>query len=55
MKKLLFTMISKNTVNQLNHDFVINNEQLRTLAQEARSVIGKFSNLSIKWFLEERI
>ena len=40
---------SKNTVNQLNHDFAINNEQLRTLAQEAWSVIGKFSNLSIKW------
>ncbi|MDH3361937.1 MAG: reverse transcriptase-like protein [Nitrosopumilus sp.] len=40
---------SKNTVNQLNHDFVINNEQLRTIAQETRSVIGKFSNISIKW------
>ncbi len=24
---------SKNTVNQLNHEFAINNEQLRTLAQ----------------------
>lgn len=40
---------SKNTVNQLNHDFAINNEQLRILAQEAWSVIGKFSHLSIKW------
>ena len=36
-------------MNQLNHDFVINNGQRRTLAQEARSVIGKFSNISIKW------
>ena len=26
---------SKNTVNQLNHEFAINNEQLRALAQEA--------------------
>ena len=40
---------SKNTVNQLNHEFAINNEQLRTLAQEAWSIIGKFSNLSIEW------
>ena len=40
---------SKNTVNQLNHEFAINNEQLRDLAREAWSVIGKFSQLSIKW------
>jgi len=40
---------SKNTVNQLNHEFAINNEQLRSLAQEAWSIIGKFSNLSIVW------
>ena len=40
---------SKNTVNQLNHDFAINNEQLRTLAQEACSVMAKFSHLSIEW------
>ena len=40
---------SKNTVNQLNHVFAINNEKLRNLAQEAWSVIGKFSNLSIVW------
>ena len=26
---------SKNTVSQLNHEFAINNEQLRVLAQEA--------------------
>ena len=40
---------SKNTVNQLNHDFAINNEQLRNLAREAWGIIGKFSNLSIVW------
>jgi len=40
---------SKNTVNQLNHEFAINNEQLRDLARESWSIIGKFSNLSIVW------
>lgn len=40
---------SKNTVNQLNHEFAINNEQLRNLAREAWGLIGKFSNLSILW------
>ena len=40
---------SKNTVNQLNHEFAINNEQLRNLAREAWGIIGKFSNLSIQW------
>jgi ribonuclease HI len=40
---------SKNTVNQLNHEFAINNEQLRNLAREAWSIMGKFSNLSIVW------
>ena len=40
---------SKNTVNQLNHEFAINNEQLRNLAQESWSLIGKFSNLTIIW------
>jgi len=40
---------SRNTVNQLNHEFAINNEQLRALAQEAWSIIGKFSNISIVW------
>ena len=40
---------SKNTVNQLNHEFAINNEQLRDLAREAWNVMGKFSNLSIAW------
>jgi ribonuclease HI len=40
---------SKNTVNQLNHEFAINNEELRNLAREAWEIIGKFSNLSIQW------
>ena len=40
---------SKNTVNQLNHEFAINNEQLRNLAREAWGIIAKFSNLSIKF------
>ncbi|WP_299290794.1 reverse transcriptase-like protein [Nitrosopumilus sp.] len=40
---------SKNTVNQLNHEFAINNEQLRNLAREAWAIIGKFSNLTITW------
>ena len=40
---------SKNTVNQLNHEFAINNEALRNLAREAWGIIGKFSNLSIVW------
>ncbi len=40
---------SKNTVNQLNHEFAINNEQLRNFARESWSIIAKFSNLSIVW------
>lgn len=40
---------SKNTVNQLNHEFAINNEQLRDLARQAWNVMGKFSDLSIIW------
>lgn len=40
---------SKNTVNQLNHEYAINNEQLRNLAQEAWLLIGKFSDLSLVW------
>ncbi len=40
---------SKNTISQLNHEFAINNEQLRLLAQEAWSLIGKFSNLTLTW------
>jgi len=40
---------SKNTVNQLNHEFAINNERLRELAQESWSIIGKFPNLTLSW------
>ena len=40
---------SKNTVNQLNHEFAINSEQLRALAQEAWPIIEKFSNLTLTW------
>ncbi len=40
---------SKNTVYQLNHEFAINNEQLRALAREAWNNIGKFSNLTLTW------
>jgi ribonuclease HI len=40
---------SKNTVSQLNHEYAINNDQLRTLAREAWDLIGKYTNLKIKW------
>jgi len=40
---------SKNTVSQLNHEYAINNEQLRSLAREAWELIPKFANLKIKW------
>ncbi len=40
---------SKNTVNQLNHEYAINNEKLKELAREAWPIIAKFSNLKIKW------
>ena len=40
---------SKNTVNQLNHEFAINNEQLRALAQKSWLLIPKISKLKIKW------
>ena len=46
---------SKNIVNQLNHEFAINNEYLRNLAPEAWVIIAKFSTISIIWFLEKRI
>tara|TARA_B100000029_G_scaffold386701_1_gene382575 strand:- start:79 stop:435 length:357 start_codon:yes stop_codon:yes gene_type:complete len=44
---------SKNTVNQLNHEFAINNEQLRIFAREAWQLMAKFSNLKIKWVPRE--
>lgn len=40
---------SKNTVLQLNHEYAINNDQLRSLAREAWDLIAKFSNLKINW------
>lgn len=40
---------SKNTVSQLNHEYAINSPELRTLAMEAWNLIGKYSNLKIKW------
>ena len=40
---------SKNTVSQLNHEYAINNSQLRTLAMEAWQLLGKYQNLKIKW------
>lgn len=40
---------SKNTISQLNHEFAINSEQLRVLAQEAWLIMGKFSNLTLTW------
>ena len=48
-EEILIYSDSKNTVNQLNHEFAINNDQLRILAQEAWSIMGKISHLSIKW------
>ena len=40
---------SKNTVNQLNHEYAINNERLRDLAREAWLIIGKIPKLTILW------
>jgi len=40
---------SKNTVNQLNHEFAINNDELRSLAREAWSLIANYSNLTLTW------
>ena len=40
---------SKNTVAQLNHEYAINSDQLRTLAMEAWGLMNKFTNLKIKW------
>ncbi len=40
---------SKNTVSQLNHEFAINNSQLRLLAMEAWTLIGRHKNLKITW------
>ena len=44
---------SKNTVNQLNHEFAINNERLRSLAREAWGIMAGFSSLDIVWVPRE--
>jgi ribonuclease HI len=40
---------SKNTVSQLNHEYAINNEQLRELARQAWALIAKISDIKIVW------
>ncbi len=40
---------SKNTVAQLNHEYAINNADLRDLAMEAWNLMAKYSNLQIRW------
>ena len=40
---------SKNTVSQLNHEFAINNDQLRNLARDTWDLMAKFPNLEINW------
>ncbi|MDC8453537.1 MAG: reverse transcriptase-like protein [Candidatus Nitrosotalea sp.] len=40
---------SKNTVSQLNHEYAINNDQLRILAREAWELMTKLPNLKIAW------
>ncbi len=47
--KIIIFSDSKNTVNQLNHEFAINNEQLRILAQESWLLIPKIPELKIMW------
>ena len=47
--KIIIFSDSKNTVNQLNHEFAINNEQLRILAQESWLLMPKIPELKIKW------
>ena len=49
LDKITIFSDSKNTVNQLNHEFAINNEQLRILAQESWSLIPKIPELKILW------
>lgn len=40
---------SKNTVSQLNHEFAINNDQLRELAREAWALLSKIPNVKLVW------
>lgn len=45
---------SKIVVNQLNHNFAINDDKLRELARQAWILISKFSNLTIIWIPREK-
>ncbi len=49
MDEIIIYSDSKNTVSQLNHEFAINNDQLRTLARETWDLLTKFPNLKINW------
>ncbi len=40
---------SKNTVSQLNHEYAINNDHLRSLAREAWEMMAKMPHLKISW------
>lgn len=40
---------SKNTVSQLNHEYAINNEHLRTLARQAWPLVAGLEELKITW------
>ena len=40
---------SKNTVSQLNHEYAINNDKLRSLARETWDLAARFPNLKIIW------
>ena len=55
LDKITIFSDSKNTVNQLNHEFAINNEQLRILAQESWSLIPKIPELKILWIPTRKI
>ena len=47
--EILIYSDSKNTVLQLNHEYAINNDKLRSLARETWDLAAKFPNLQIKW------
>lgn len=40
---------SKNTVSQLNHEYAINSDHLRSLAREAWELMTRLPNLKIMW------
>lgn len=45
---------SKNTVNQLNHEYAINDEKLQKLAREAWPLIAQHPNVKIEWIPREK-